>query len=149
MGVAVIDFVLIGIIIIFTLRCAVRGFVSELLSVAALVFGLLLAIFFFRAGAVIVRRLFMPDVRVFPEIISFIAIFLIVYIVVKILELILKSIIDGIRLGGLDRLLGFAFGLAEGIIVVCLLLFLINIQPFVDPEFILGESFLQEYFYRL
>jgi membrane protein required for colicin V production len=140
MSVAVIDIVFLGLIAIFSLRCAVRGFVSEVLSMAALVFGLLTAIFFFRTGAQIVRNQFMPGVEVVPEIIAFIALFMIVFIVIKILELMLKGIIDGIRLGGVDRFLGFFFGIAEGIIVVCLFLFLISIQPFVDSEIILEKS---------
>jgi membrane protein required for colicin V production len=142
MGIVIIDIIFLALIAIFSLRCAVRGFVSEVLSIAALIFGLLAAIFFFRAGAIIVREQFMPDVKVLPEIISFAALFMIVFIVVKILELVLKSVIDGIRLGGLDRFLGFIFGIAEGIIVVCLILFVISVQPFVNPEIILGESFL-------
>jgi membrane protein required for colicin V production len=109
---------------------------------AALVFGLLAAIFFYRAGAVIVRDHFMPDVKILPEIISFVVLFMIVFIVVKILELVLKSVIDGIRLGGIDRFLGFIFGIAEGIIVVCLVLFVISVIPFIDSESILGKSFL-------
>jgi membrane protein required for colicin V production len=53
----------------------------------------------------------------------------------------LKSIIEGIQLGGLDRLLGFVFGTVEGLVIVCLLLFLISIQPFIQPDTILGKSF--------
>jgi membrane protein required for colicin V production len=141
MGIAIIDIVFLGLIVIFSLRCAVRGFISEVLSMAALVFGLLAAIFFFRAGALIVREQFMPDVKVLPEIISFIAIFMIVFIIGKILELVLKNIIEGIQLGEVDRILGFFFGFAEGIIVICLLLFLIAIQPFVNPDLIFEKSF--------
>jgi membrane protein required for colicin V production len=141
MSVAVIDIVFLGLIIIFSLRCAVRGFVSEVLSMAALVFGLLTAIFFFRTGGQIVRNRFMPEMEIVPEIIAFVSLFMIVFIIIKILELMLKGIIDGIRLGGVDRFLGFFFGVAEGIIVVCLFLFLLSIQPFVDSELILGKSF--------
>jgi membrane protein required for colicin V production len=140
MGIAIIDIIFLGLIAIFFLRCALKGFVSEVMSMAALVFGLLTAIFFFRAGAVIVRDHFMGDVKVIPEIISFAALFMIVFIVVKILELVLKSVIDGIRLGGVDRFLGFLFGIAEGVIVVCLVLFVISIQPFVNPQIILGDK---------
>jgi membrane protein required for colicin V production len=84
----------------------------------------------------------MPDVKVVPEIIAFIAFFLLIYITVKIIEMTLKSIIEGIRLGGLDHLLGFLFGFVEGLIIVCLLLFLISIQPFFNPDSILENSFL-------
>jgi membrane protein required for colicin V production len=141
MGIAIIDIVFLGLIALFSLRCAIKGFISEVLSMAALVFGLLTAIFFFRAGAVIVREHFLPDVKILPEIISFVSLFIIVFIVAKILELVLKSVIEGIRLGEVDRFLGFLFGIAEGIIVVCLVLFVISVIPFINSESILGESF--------
>ena len=141
MGMAGIDIVFMVIIAISSLRCAARGFISELLSMAALIFGILAALLFFKQGAVLVRGWFMPDVKVVPEIISFIAFFLIVYITVKIIEMTLKSIIEGVQLGGLDHLLGFVLGFVEGVIVVCLLLFLISIQPFFNPNPMFENSF--------
>ena len=142
MNMAGIDVVFMVIIAISALRCAARGFISELLSMAALIFGVVAALLFFRQGGALVRGWFMQDVRIVPEIIAFVAFFLIIYIAVKIIEMTLKSIIEGIQLGGLDHLLGFLFGFVEGIIVVCLLLFLISIQPFFNPDSILEDSFL-------
>jgi membrane protein required for colicin V production len=140
MGIAGIDIVFLVIIGISFLRCAVRGFISELLSMAALIFGLLFAIFFFRNAAVLVREWFMPNVKIAPEVISFVALFILVYILVKIIEITLKNIIEGIQLGGLDRLLGAAFGIIEGIVIVCLILFLLSIQNFFNSEPILEKS---------
>jgi len=140
MGIAVIDIVFIVIVAVSALRCAARGFISELLSMAALIFGLLSAIFLFRKGALLVREQLMPTAAVLPEIIAFAAIFLIVFTAIKITEITLKNIIEGIQLGGLDRFLGLVFGCAEGTVIVCLLLFLIVIQPFIDPNLILGKS---------
>jgi len=142
MGLVGIDIVFLVIIAVSALRCAARGFVSEILSMAALIFGILAALFFFRQGGALVRGWFMPDVQIVPEIIAFIAFFLIVYITVKIVEITLKSIIEGIRLGGLDHLLGFFIGCVEGIVIVCLILFLISIQPFVDSNVVLEKSIL-------
>jgi len=139
-----IDVFFVIIIAISALRCAARGFISEIMSMAALIFGLLAALLFFRQGGVLVRGWFMPEVRVVPEIIAFIAFFLIVYAVIKIVEMTLKSIIEGIKLGGLDRLLGFALGIVEGLIFVCLLLFLISIQPFFNTDYLLGNSFFAQ-----
>ena len=144
MGLAVIDIVFIGIIVLFSLHCAVRGFVKEVMSLAAVILGILLAIFFFRTGAEFIRDSFMPEVKTLPEIIAFIAIFFIVFSVVKLVEIMLKNIIEGIHLGGLDRVLGFIFGVAEGIIVVCLLLFVISVQSFFDSGRILEGSFFAE-----
>jgi membrane protein required for colicin V production len=140
MGLAAIDFVFIVIILIFALHCALKGFVSEVMSLAAVILGILSAIFFFRAGAEFIRESFIPEVKVIPEILAFIVIFFIAFIAVKLLEKMLKTVIEGIHLGGLNHVLGFIFGVAEGTIVVCLVLFVISILPFVDSDRILGES---------
>ena len=144
MNAAIIDVVFIGIIVIFTLRCAVQGFVSEIMSIAALIAGIFAAIFFFRIGGQIIRVRFMPQLVVIPEIIAFVLIFLIAFGIVKLAETLLKNIVETIRFGAADRFLGFIFGFAEGVVVVCLALFVISIQPFFDPQFLLKGSFFAD-----
>ena len=141
MNFAVIDFIFIALIVIFTLRCALRGFVSEIMSMASVVLGLLAALYFYKNGGAFVREKFMPNLKIIPEILAFIALFLVVFIVIKILEAILKDIIEGIRLGRADRFLGLLFGLVEGIIVVSLVLFIFSVQPLFNPLPILEHSF--------
>ena len=144
MNIAIVDIVFCVIIVVFSLRCAVKGFVSELMSMAALILGLLVAIFFFRSGAFFIREHFFPGMPFLPELIAFILIFLVVFAAIKLLEFLFKRVIDGIQLGGADHFLGFLFGIAQGLVVICLLLFFIIIQPFVDPEIILKGSFFAE-----
>jgi len=144
MGFAVVDFVFAGVIVLFVLRCAVRGFVSEIMSLAALAVGLLSAIFFFRTTAGFIREKLMPEVATVPEVLAFLAIFILVFIVARIIESILKGVVRAVGLGGLDRFLGVALGLAEGLLVVCVLLFLVGIQPFFDSEAVLRGSFFAE-----
>jgi len=144
MGLTAIDIVFLVVIAISALRCGLRGIVSELMSMAALVLGLLGAIFTFRKTAELLRGKFIPDVKALPEIIAFVAVFLTIFAVIKIIETVLKDIIERIQLGGPDRFFGFLLGIAEGLVVVCLLLFLINIQPFVKPALILEGSLFAE-----
>jgi membrane protein required for colicin V production len=139
-GLPAIDVIFLILIAIAALRCAVRGFISELLSMAATIFGILSAIFFYRQGAALIRNSIMPDVKAIPEVIAFMVILLIIYILIKIVEATLKSIILGINLGGLDHLLGFLFGLVEGVVIVCLILFLMTIWPFNDLSMIIDDS---------
>jgi membrane protein required for colicin V production len=141
MKLAVIDIIFIALILIFTVRCFVKGFISELMSMASVILGLLAALYFYKKGGELVRSRFMPDMEILPEVIAFIALFLIVFIAVKIVESMLKEIIEGIRLGGADRFLGIFFGIAEGIVVVSLVLFVFSIQPLFDPGPFFEESF--------
>jgi membrane protein required for colicin V production len=140
-GIAVIDIIFLFLGIIIVARSALRGFVSELLSMTAVILGLLAALFFNKNGGAFIRDKFMPDMKLIPEILAFIGLFLIVFILIKIVEYILQDIIARIRLGGLDRFLGFLLGLVEGVIVISLLLFVLVIQPLFDPASIVEKSF--------
>ena len=138
---ATIDIAFAVLIVIFIVRCSLRGFISELLSMASIVLGLLAALYFYKKGGEFIRIKFIPDTRIIPDVLAFILLFLIVYILVSILESMLTEIIEGIRLGNVDRFLGIIFGFLEGIIVVCLALFIISIQPLFDPLPLLENSF--------
>jgi membrane protein required for colicin V production len=140
MNFAVIDIIFIALIVIFTVRCALKGFVSELMSMASIVLGLLSALYFYKKGGEFIRIKLMPDLKIIPEITAFIALFLIVFVTVKILEALLKEIIEGVRLGSADRFLGILFGMAEGLVVVSLVLFLFSVQPLFDPRPMLEKS---------
>jgi membrane protein required for colicin V production len=139
-NVSVIDVIFILLTALFALRCYLKGFISELLSMAAVVLGLLASLFFYKNGAEYLRARYWPDLKTIPEVIAFVALFLIVFIIVKLLEAMLKGIIHGIQLGGADRFLGIFFGIAEGIAVVSLVLFVLRIQPLFDPSSILSDS---------
>ena len=71
MNFAAIDIIFIILILIFTVRCALKGFVSELMSMASIVLGLLSALYFYKKGGEFVRNKFMQDLEVLPEIIAF------------------------------------------------------------------------------
>jgi membrane protein required for colicin V production len=139
-GIAVIDIIFAVLTIIFVIRCALRGFIGEVMSMASVVLGLLASFFFYKNGGAYIREKFMPETKLIPDILAFIALFLIVFVIIKILESMLKEIIEGVKLGGADRFLGVIFGLAEGIIVVCLIIFVLTIQPLFNSEPILDNS---------
>jgi membrane protein required for colicin V production len=139
-GIAVIDIVFAVLALILTVRCALRGFIGELMSMASVALGLLTALLLYKNGGVFIRERFMPKVNTIPEILAFIVLFLIVFVLIKILARILKDIIEGIKLGGADRFLGILFGLLEGLIVISLILVVLTIQPLFDPAPILNKS---------
>ena len=142
MGFTVIDFIFLVLIGLFMIRCLFRGFIKEALLLAAIVFGFLGALFFYKNGGQFIRERYMPDTDVIPEIIAFAAIFAIVILASILVKYLLKSSIDKIKLfAGIDKLLGIVFGLFEGLLVVCLVLFLIDVQPLFSSEDVLSESF--------
>jgi membrane protein required for colicin V production len=142
---SVIDMVFVGLIGLFMIRCYLKGFVSELLSMAAVVLGLLAALFLHKNGGAFLRKQFWPDLKAIPEIAAFAVLFIFVFLVVKIIEKMIVNIIDKVSLTNADSYLGIIFGLAEGIAVVSLILFLLKIQPLFDPSAILQDSFFARF----
>ncbi|MDR1971095.1 MAG: CvpA family protein [Treponema sp.] len=156
----IIDLVFIGLTLLLVIRCTLRGFISEFMTLASLVLGLLCSIFLYRNGAAFLRdrgletlteripriiRQFLPGlVRNIPEIIAFILIFALVFILVKLVEYLLTDIVERINLGGVDRFLGFLFGMAEGIAVTSLLLLALMMQPIFNAGPLLEGSFFAE-----
>jgi membrane protein required for colicin V production len=69
-----------------------------------------------------------------------VGLFLVTFVLVKILERILKDIAERVKLGGIDRALGLALGLLEGLLVVSAALFVLSIQPLFDPSALLEGS---------
>jgi membrane protein required for colicin V production len=141
MKLSAIDIIFIILIFLFIVRCYLRGFIGEILSMAAIVLGLLASLYFYKNGGMYLRQRFMLEIKTIPEVFAFIALFIIVFITIKLLEIMLKGIIQGVKLGGADRFLGIIFGFVEGIMVVSLILFILNIQPLFDPSSIIADSF--------
>ncbi|MCL2609078.1 MAG: CvpA family protein [Treponema sp.] len=144
MNFAVIDIVFAGIILLFVLRCMLRGFISEAMSLASAIFGLFLAMFFFRTVGAFIRDRFMPEVATIPEVLGFIAVFLAVFIVARFLESVLGEIFRGFNLRWLDGFLGALLGFAEGVVLIGVILVLIRIQPFFEPGLLLEQSVFAE-----
>ena len=138
---SIVDIVFIGLIGLFMIRCYLNGFVSELLSMAGIVLGILAALFFYRSGAEFLRSKFWPDLNTIPEIVAFVSLFVVVFIIVKMLEIMLIDIIDNVSLTKADSYIGIFFGMAQGIAVVSLILFILKIQPLFDSSEILSDSF--------
>ena len=143
MNIAVIDIVFASIVLILVVRCALRGFIEEFMSMAALVLGVLFAVLFFKPGAAFVSGKL--GVTMLPEVVSFIALFLIAFIIVKIFEKILCGIIERIDMAGLDKGLGVVLGLVEGLLVVSVALFVVSVQPLFDPTNLLDKSLFAKY----
>ena len=138
---SIIDVVFVGLIGLFMIRCYLKGFVSEFLSLAGIVLGLLAALFLYKNGGEFIRNKFLPDMDIVPEVLAFIIIFVLIFIIVKVLEKMLIDIIDTVSLTKADGYIGIIFGLAEGIAVISLLLFLLRLQPLFDPDPLLSDSF--------
>jgi membrane protein required for colicin V production len=140
MSFSALDIAFTILIVLLSLRCFFRGFITELMSMASLVLGLLAAFLFHKPASAFVMEKWLPDSTILASIIAIAALFVIVFAAIKILELIMQDIISAVDLGGIDRFIGFIFGFAEGVLLVTLIVWLISIQPLFDPRPLLESS---------
>ena len=125
-----LDLALIALIVIVVVKVTLTGFVTEFFSKAAAVIG--------AAGAVLLYRKPVPFIvkylgaNVFPEAISFLAIFLAFYLAVKGVQQLVGTAFEGESMDNLDRALGFFLGLAEGVLLVAIILLAMRTQPWIN-----------------
>jgi membrane protein required for colicin V production len=137
---AYIDIALLVLLVLLTVRGFIRGFVGEFFSLGGPVLGILAGFLFYKNGAEFIRTRYLQDMVTISEIFAFVAIFLIVFLICKIIQKIIKDVVNGMNLTTLDKVLGAIFGLAEGILAVSLVLFVIVKQPLFDPSSVLNGS---------
>lgn len=135
----VLDWIFLAVIAILGIRCFVRGFVEELLSVAAYAVGLLAGLLLYKVGADILKTKL--GLTVIPEVIAFAAFFVVGFLVVKIIEKLIHEGLEAAKLQSVDRIVGFVFGALEGLVVVSLVLVVMTVQPIFDVKKILEGSF--------
>ncbi len=138
MNLVALDIIFLVILLIATFRCVIKGFVSEIMSLAALILGIGGAVLFSGAAARFLDNQFGPSV--WNQVVSFLVIFLVLYIVVKAFEGGLKRLLERLNLGSLDRALGFFLGVAEGFILVSVIIIVLRLQPFFDTNELLEGS---------
>ena len=141
----IIDVIFIALIALMLIHGFIKGFIGELFSWAALVLSIWVAVLLFPAGGAFIRTRVMENVRIVPELLAFVAIFLLIMIVIKLLERIFRNVVEGARLGGLNKFLGAVFGIVEGIAITTLIIFVLNVQPLFDATALLEGSIFGQF----
>ena len=116
MPVTILDLVLLAVMLISGLLAMVRGFMREILSIAAWGAAALVTLYAFAKLLPTAKTYFSNETVAAVVVVAgtFIATLVIVSIItVRISDMILDS-----RIGALDRTLGFLFGLARGLLIV-------------------------------
>lgn len=139
MTLSLFDCVLLVLIVLVIIKVTLTGFITEFFSKASVLIGISGAILFYRTLAPYVVKIIGPDV--YPEIISFLVIFLVLYLAVKLIQQLAGSAFQGETMTNLDRSLGFFLGIAEGFLLVLVILLSIRMQPWFDLSVLTRGSF--------
>ena len=116
MPITILDLVLLGVMLISGLLAMVRGFMREILSIAAWGTAALVTLYAFGKLLPTAKTYFNNDTVASVVVVA--GVFIGTLIVVSIITVRISDMILDSRIGALDRTLGFLFGLARGLIIV-------------------------------
>ena len=120
-----LDFLILIPVVWLCIRGFGKGLIIELATLAGLALGILAAYFFADELENLIKDYFTFSSRA-TRIVSYIIIFLLVMLVLFIIGKLVEKSADLVAMGWLNKLLGAIVGIAKGIVLVCIILFLIE-----------------------
>lgn len=116
MPITILDLILLGVMLISGILAMIRGFMREVLSIAAWAIAALATIYFFPRLLPSAKQYFANDLVANGVVIA--GVFIGTLIVVSIITVKISDMVLDSRIGALDRTLGFLFGLGRGLLIV-------------------------------
>src|SRR3954471_20217109 len=111
-----LDLLLLGVMLISGLLAMIRGFMREVLSIAAWAAAAVATVLLYPKLLPFAKANISSDILATAAVIG--GTFLITLLIVSVLTVRVSDMILDSRIGALDRTLGFLFGLARGLVIV-------------------------------
>ncbi len=111
-----LDFLLLGVMLVSGLLAMIRGFMREVLSIAAWAAAAVATILLYNRLLPIAKANISNDMLATAAVVG--GVFLVTLLLVSIITVRVSDMVLDSRIGALDRTLGFLFGLARGLIIV-------------------------------
>jgi membrane protein required for colicin V production len=128
MPITLLDVILIGVMLISAILAMIRGFMREVLSIAAWAIAALVTLYAYGKLLPIAKGYLNNDIIAAVAVVA--GTFMLTLLVVSVATVRFSDMVLDSRVGALDRTLGFLFGLARGlIIVVVAFLFFVWLVP--------------------
>jgi membrane protein required for colicin V production len=136
MPITLLDLIVLGVMLLSGLLAMIRGFMREILSIAAWGAAALTTLYAFNKLLPTAKSYFNNDTVAAVAVVA--GVFVGTLIVVSIITVRISDMILDSRIGALDRTLGFLFGLARGllIIVVAFLFFVWLVPDKQQPDWV-------------
>jgi membrane protein required for colicin V production len=136
MPITLLDIILIGVMLVSALLAMIRGFMREILSIAAWVIAAVATLYAYAKFLPLAKSYFNNDIVAAAVLIG--GTFLGTLVIVSIITVRFSDMVLDSRVGALDRTLGFLFGLARGliIVVVAFLFFAWLVPPRTQPSWV-------------
>jgi membrane protein required for colicin V production len=124
MPITLLDIILLAVMLISGLLAMIRGFMREVLSIAAWIAAALATLYLFNRLVPYAQQYFNNDVVAKAAVIG--GVFLGTLLIVSVITVRISDMILDSRIGALDRTLGFLYGAARGVLVVAVALLFFN-----------------------
>ncbi len=111
-----LDILLLGVMLVSGLLAMIRGFMREILSIAAWAAAAVATLLLYGRLLPIAKANISSDIVATGAVVG--GVFLITLLIVSVITVRISDMILDSRIGALDRTLGFLFGLARGLIIV-------------------------------
>ena len=129
MPITLLDIILLVVMLISGLLAMIRGFMREVLSIAAWIIAALATLYAYPRVLPMAKQYFSNDIVASGVAVG--GVFLLTLLIVSVITVRISDLVLDSRIGALDRTLGFLFGLGRGlIIVVVAFLFFAWLVPF-------------------
>jgi membrane protein required for colicin V production len=140
MPITLLDIILLAVMLISGLLAMIRGFMREILSIAAWGIAALVTLYSYVRVLPIAKQYVNSDMIAAGVTVG--GIFLLTLLIVSIITVRISDMILDSRVGALDRTLGFLFGLGRGliIVVVAFLFFAWLVPDRSQPEWVRGAK---------
>src|SRR5579884_3937815 len=116
MPITLLDIILLIVMLISGLLAMIRGFMREVLSIAAWIIAALVTLYAYPRVLPMAKQYFANDIL--ANGIAIVGVFLLTLMVVTVITVRISDLVLDSRIGALDRTLGFLFGLGRGLIIV-------------------------------
>ena len=127
-----IDYIIVAIMAFSCVISLFRGFVREAMSIVSWLAALWVAWHFYSVAAMFLTDYISKESLRGP--VAFVALFIITMILGSLVNFLFGQLVDKTGLSSTDRILGLAFGLVRGVIVVGILLMLMRFTPISSME---------------
>jgi membrane protein required for colicin V production len=118
MTITLLDVILIAVMLISAALAMVRGFTREVLSIASWAAAAVATFYFFEPARAFARANIQVNPPQIADVIAAAGIFLVTLLVVSFITMKISDVILDSRVGPIDRILGFIFGAARGLLLV-------------------------------
>jgi membrane protein required for colicin V production len=136
MPITLLDVILLLVMLISGLLAMIRGFMREILSIAAWIIAALVTLYGFPRVLPLAKEYFSSTMVATGVAVA--GLFLITLLVVSVITVRISDLVLDSRIGALDRTLGFLFGLGRGllIVVVAFLFFAWLVPEHSQPDWV-------------